>query len=68
MGEAQREKENAHCEEAKTETTQDVDALEDAVDVSGEAIEAHKEGTLFQAKTGSRWLDSLTDQHSGEKV
>ena len=51
MGEARREMENFDFEEAKKEMTQAVDALEEAVEVLGEATEDHKEGTLLQAKT-----------------
>jgi hypothetical protein len=48
---AQREKEHADFEEAEAEMTQAIDALSEAVEVLGSATEAHKEGTLLQAKT-----------------
>ena len=63
-----RSKENVNFEEAKKEDHTGRGCIgggNEAVDILGKDIEVNKEGTLFQANTGSRRLDS---QRSGERV
>ena len=63
-----RSKENVNFEEAKKEDHTGRGCIgggNEAVDIFGKAVEVNKEGTLFQANTGSRRWDS---QRSGERV